>query len=98
MANPPADHPAALEIRDDLGELYLLLGNYGDSERLLRECLSIRQAQESDLWRTFNTQSLLGSCFAAQKRFAEAEPLLLQVRFPRGAPTGSARANAPARD
>src|SRR5262249_58319536 len=31
-----------------------------DAEPVLHECLTIRQKLESDVWTTFNTQSLLG--------------------------------------
>jgi tetratricopeptide (TPR) repeat protein len=46
-------------------------------EELLRECLAIREKQAPNLWTTFNTQSLLGGALLAQKKYAEAEPLLL---------------------
>jgi hypothetical protein len=49
-----------------------------DAEPLLRECLSIRQQQEADVWTTFDTQSLLGHALLGQKKYAEAEPLLVQ--------------------
>ena len=31
-----------------------------------------------ELWTTFNTQSLLGGALLGQKKYADAEPLLLQ--------------------
>jgi tetratricopeptide (TPR) repeat protein len=50
---------------------------YAEAERLLRECLKIREQREPDLWTTFNTKSELGGCLLGQKKYDEAEPLLL---------------------
>jgi hypothetical protein len=48
-----------------------------DAEPILRECLAIRQKQTPDDWTTFNTKSLLGAALLGQKKYADAEPLLL---------------------
>jgi hypothetical protein len=45
---------------------------------LLRRCLTQRQRATPEAWQTFNTQSLLGGALLGQKRYAEAEPLLLK--------------------
>src|SRR6185436_905371 len=45
--------------------------------RLLREALAIREKLQPDLWTTFNTRSMVGGALLGQKKFAEAEPLLL---------------------
>ena len=50
---------------------------FTDAEPLLRKCLAIREKTQPDLWTTFNTQSLLGGALLGQKKYAEAEPLLL---------------------
>jgi len=52
--------------------------NYAEAEALAREGLGMRQKASPEVWSTFYAQSLLGDCLAGQKRFAEAEPLLLQ--------------------
>jgi hypothetical protein len=49
-----------------------------DAEPVLRDCLTIHQKQIPGSWLTFNTQSLLGGALLGQKKYAEAEPLLLQ--------------------
>ena len=46
-------------------------------EELLRECLAIREKKEPDVWSTFNTKSLLGGALLGQKKYVDAEPLLL---------------------
>ena len=43
----------------------------------MRECLKIRELKEADVWTTFNTKSMLGGSLLGQKKYAEAEPLLL---------------------
>jgi len=44
---------------------------------LLRECLKIRETKQPDQWTTFYTKVLLGDCLLCQKRYPDAEPLLL---------------------
>jgi hypothetical protein len=44
----------------------------------LRECLTIHEKQEPAAWTTCNTQSLLDGALLGQKKYADAEPLLLQ--------------------
>jgi hypothetical protein len=48
-----------------------------DAEPLVRECLAIREKKEPDAWTTFNVKSILGGCLLGQKKYTEAEPLLL---------------------
>ena len=43
----------------------------------MRECLTIRQKLQPAKWSTFNAQSLLGESLLGQKKFTEAEPLLV---------------------
>jgi hypothetical protein len=52
-------------------------GKFAEAEPIARACLAIRQKQTPDDWLTFNTQSMLGGALLGQKRYAEAEPLLL---------------------
>jgi hypothetical protein len=49
-----------------------------DAETVLRDCLAIREKHQPDTWTTFNTQSMLGGALLGQKKYAEAEPLLLK--------------------
>ncbi len=48
-----------------------------EAEPMLRESLAIRENKEPDAWTTFNTKWGLGAALAAQKRYADGEPLLL---------------------
>ncbi len=59
---------AALEL--------LKLQAYPEADKLLRECLAIREKTEPAAWTTFNTQSMLGGALLGQKKYADAESLL----------------------
>jgi hypothetical protein len=49
-----------------------------EAEPVLRACLAIRAKREPDAWTTFSAQALLGASLLGQKKYAAAEPLLLQ--------------------
>jgi hypothetical protein len=53
-------------------------GQHAAAEPLLRECLTIREKNGRDDSAIFSTQSMLGAALAGQKKYAEAEPLLLK--------------------
>jgi serine/threonine protein kinase/tetratricopeptide (TPR) repeat protein len=53
-------------------------GQYAASESLLRECHTIREKTQPNLWNTFNTKSMLGEALWGQKKYAEAESFLLK--------------------
>ena len=71
------DHPDTLLYICNLGRFYIQAGQTAKAEPLLRECLAGREKKEPDPWRTFDTKSLLGAALLGQKKYAEAEPLLL---------------------
>ena len=48
------------------------------AETYLRECLTIREKKLPDDWVLFNTKSMLGGALVGQKKFQEAEPLLVE--------------------
>ena len=73
------DHPDTLAAMDALGAFRCnSLKDYAQAEAVLRDCLGIREDRSPEDWQRFNTQSLLGGCLVGQKKFAEAESLLLQ--------------------
>ncbi len=53
-------------------------GKFEGAEPAARESLTIRQKETPDHWLLFNSKSLLGASLAGQKKYAEAEPLLLE--------------------
>ena len=52
---------------------------FHEAEPFARECLEIRDRTIPDDWRTCNARSFLGSSLLGQKKYAEAEPLLLEA-------------------
>jgi serine/threonine protein kinase len=60
-----------------LGRVLLANHQPREAEQLLRESLSIQTKARPDASSTFVNQSLLGAALLAQKKYAEAEPLLV---------------------
>jgi tetratricopeptide (TPR) repeat protein len=50
---------------------------WAQAEPLIRQSLAIREKMQPDAWTTFNTQSMLGGVLLGQKKYADAEALLL---------------------
>jgi len=62
-----------------LGVTLTRAGNAANGEPYLREALDIRRkVLPAGHWLTANIVSQLGECFTAQKRYIEAEPLLME--------------------
>jgi serine/threonine protein kinase len=72
------EHPRTLRSMFNLARAYLPARPV-EAEGLLRECLALREKQSPDDWDTFQTRGLLGASLSAQKKFVEAEPLLLEA-------------------
>ena len=53
-------------------------GKFAESEPLAREALEFNRKKQPDGWQRFRGESLLGASLAGQKKYAEAEPLLLE--------------------
>jgi len=60
-----------------LGLNLLKQQRWTEAEVVLQECLTAREKTQPDLFATFSTKSLLGASLLGQKRYAQAEPLLL---------------------
>lgn len=59
--------------------LHLLkLEKWSEAEPLIRESLDIREKLQPNDWSTFNAKSMLGGALLGQKKYTEAEPLLVQ--------------------
>jgi hypothetical protein len=56
---------------------YLSQGKFAESESLAREAVEFDRKNRTDDWQRFRAESLLGASLAGQKKYAEAEPLLL---------------------
>ena len=53
-------------------------GKFTESEPLAREALELDRKKQPDNWQSFRVESLLGASLAGEKKYAEAEPLLLE--------------------
>ena len=62
----------------NLGRTLLAAGRSAEAEAPLREALAVQTQAEPEVWTTFNTQSRLGAALLGQKKYADAEPQLLQ--------------------
>jgi len=71
------DRPMTMDAIDSLGYTYLYEKKYADAERVLRESLARREKAMPQSWHRFDVQSMLGGALAGQRRFAEAEPLIV---------------------
>jgi eukaryotic-like serine/threonine-protein kinase len=71
------DHPSTVAMMSNAGTCYILAGQAAKAEPLLRECLAIRERKPVAPWVTFDTKSVLGAALLGQKKYSEAEPLLL---------------------
>jgi hypothetical protein len=61
----------------DLTPIYLSQRKFAEAEPLARKALEFNRKQQPDDWQRFRAESLLGESLAGQKRYVEAEPLLL---------------------
>jgi eukaryotic-like serine/threonine-protein kinase len=71
------DHPFTLLSTDGLVRVYLRQRRWAEAEAAARECLDGRTRTQPDDWSRFQTSSLLGAALAGQKKYAEAEPFLI---------------------
>jgi len=73
-----ADSPRGLSITTNLSRIRIALGQAKQAEPALRQVLAARQSSLSARdWRIGQAQSLLASSLFSQKRYAEAEPLMV---------------------
>ena len=73
-----SEHPDTMASAADLALAYLSQGKFAESEPLAREALEFNRNKQPEDWQRFRTESLLGVSLAGQKKYAEAEPLLLE--------------------
>ena len=59
------------------GLAMLELQRWEAAEKSARTSLTIREKIQPDIWNTFNSRSMLGGALLGQKKYADAEPLLI---------------------
>ena len=72
------ERPATMDVTADLALAYQSEGKFAASEPLAREALETDKKIQPDDWQRFRAESLLGASLAGEKKYAEAEPLLLE--------------------
>src|SRR4030095_4449038 len=70
-------HPDTLRSANNLGWLYLNERRYGQAESILREAFNRYQTSAPDSWERYLCESLLGASLTGQKRYQEAERLVI---------------------
>ncbi len=71
------EHPQTVNTLVAVGQIRLLEQKHDAAERVLREAFAGYEKAHLDGWERYQCQSLLGASLAGQKRWPEAEPLLL---------------------
>lgn len=72
-----SDHPETMQAAADLASALLYGHKYAESERLAREALAFSRRKNADDWPRLRAETLLGASLSGQKKYAEAEPLLV---------------------
>jgi len=72
------EHPDTVGTAADLALAYLSQGKFAASEALAREALEFYRKKLPDDWQRFRAESLLGASLAGEKKYIDAEPLLLE--------------------
>jgi len=73
-----SEHPDTLASEADLALAYVSQGKFAEAEPLARDALEAGKKIQPDDWQRYRAASLLGASLAGQKKYAEAEPLLLE--------------------
>ena len=71
-------HPDTMASANDLALVYISQGKFAESGPLAREAMEVDQEKQPDDWERFRAEGLLGESLAGEKKYAEAEPLLLE--------------------
>jgi serine/threonine protein kinase/Tfp pilus assembly protein PilF len=65
-------------IRELLATVLIARAEYAEAEGELTKCLAFYEKNDSQRWQRYSAAARLGEALAGQKKFAEAEPHLLQ--------------------
>jgi len=72
------ENPETIAVAADLALAYRSQGKFVEAEPLAREALDFSRRKQPDDWRRFRAESLLGASLAGERKYAEAEPLLVE--------------------
>jgi serine/threonine protein kinase len=71
------EDPSSIVAGTMIGKDRVMLHQYKEAEPVLREVLAVEIKNKPDAWQRYNMESLLGAALLGQKKYAEAEPLLI---------------------
>jgi eukaryotic-like serine/threonine-protein kinase len=72
------EDPDTMASATDLALAYESQGQFARAESLARESVEFYRRKDPDDWQRFRAESLLGAILAGQKKYGDAEPLLLE--------------------
>ena len=72
------EHPFVLESEVSLALTLQSMGKSAESEPVIRHVMEVNRSKQPGSWQFFLAESLLGASLAQQRKYAEAEPLLLE--------------------
>jgi eukaryotic-like serine/threonine-protein kinase len=73
-----SENPDTMDAAADLALAYQSQGKFAESQPLAREVIEFDRKKRPDDWQRFHAESLLGASLAGQKKYTDAEPLLLE--------------------
>jgi tetratricopeptide (TPR) repeat protein len=73
-----SDNPDTMISAGDLALAYLSQGEFVGAEPLAREDLAFQEKRQPGDLQHYRAETLLGECLSQQKKYAEAEPFLLE--------------------
>ena len=71
------DNRQSIGFASTIGKDYLALGQYAKAETEFRTALASVVKMTPDSWKRYNLESMLGGALAGERKYAEAEPLLI---------------------
>jgi len=71
-------HPDTMVSEADLALAYVSQGKFAEAEPVAREAVEAEKKVQPDDWQRYRAESLLGASLAGQRKYADAEPLLLE--------------------
>jgi tetratricopeptide (TPR) repeat protein len=72
------DYFVRLAFMNQMATCLISMKKYDEAKGVLDECLKLRIKKDPDDWQIFHTKSQLGQALAGQKKYADAEKLLLE--------------------
>jgi len=72
------EHPETVSAAADLAVVYISEGKFDASEPMARQAFEFYHGKQAGSWDQFCAESVLGATLAGQKKYTEAEPLLLE--------------------